>query len=150
VDEADIDVVRIGQRARITADAYPDVVLAGRVTRIGGAVEFRGGNRAVRVRIDLDRPSEMRSGTSVDVGIVLSMLPGAILVPMDAVQPGEDGVHYVFVIEQGVLHRRQIELGERNELSADAVSGLREGEYVALGDPTALREGVRVRVRSAR
>ncbi|HET6946649.1 MAG TPA: efflux RND transporter periplasmic adaptor subunit [bacterium] len=150
VDEADVDVVRVGQRARVTADAYPDVVLAGRVTRIGGAVEFRGGNRAVRVRIDLDSPSAMRSGTSVDVGIVLSMLPGAVLVPLDAVQPGEDGVHYAFVIEQGVLHRRQIELGERNEVSAEAVAGLREGEYVAIGDSGALREGMRVRVRSTR
>jgi HlyD family secretion protein len=92
----------------------------------------------------------MRSGTSVDVGIVLSMLPGAVLVPLDAVQPGEDGVHYVFVIEQGVLRRRQIKLGERNEISAEAVAGLREGEYVAIGDSGALREGMRVRVRAAR
>jgi len=147
VDESDVDVIRLGQRARITADAYPDSILTGRVTRIGNAVEMRGGARAVRVRIDLDHPSAMRAGTSVDVGIVLSKRPGALLVPMDAVQPGEDGVYYVFVIENELLQRRQIRIGKRNEAHAEVTAGLREGELVAVGDPAALREGARVRVR---
>jgi len=148
VDESDVDRVRTGQRARITADAYPELTLSGRVTRIGSAVEIRGGTRVVRVRIDLDRPQALRAGTSVDVSIVRSQLPGVLLVPMDAIQPGEDGVHYVFVIDAGVLRRRQIRLGARNEVHAEVTSGLREGDLVALGDPTALREGMRVRVRT--
>lgn len=150
VDEADIDAVRVGQTAHITADAYPDVTLTGRVTRIGGAVELRGGNRAVRVRIDPVMPTGMRSGTSVDVGIVLSQIPDATLVPLDAVQPGEDGVYDVFVIERGLLRRRSIRLGERNELVAQVAAGLRDGEYVAVGDPAVLREGARIRLRSTR
>ena len=54
----------------------------------------------------------------------------------------------MFVIDQGVLRRRQVRIGTRNEISAEAEEGLREGEYVAIGDPATLREGVRVRVRS--
>ncbi|MDQ7843863.1 MAG: efflux RND transporter periplasmic adaptor subunit [Armatimonadota bacterium] len=149
VDESDIDEVRLGQQARITADAYPGLTLTGRVTRIGSAVEIRGGTRIVRVRVDPDRPSGMRAGTSVDVSIIRSRLPGVLLVPIDAVQPGEDGLHYVFVVEAGLLRRRQIRLGERNEVAAEVVAGLREGDLVALGDPAALQEGMRVRVRLA-
>ncbi|MDP3768472.1 MAG: efflux RND transporter periplasmic adaptor subunit, partial [Dehalococcoidia bacterium] len=148
VDEADVDVVRIGQVARITADAYPNQVFTGHVTRIGGQVEIRAGTRTVRVRIDLDKPAGLRSGTSVDVGLVLSSLPNALLLPMDAVQPGENGVNYVFAITKGVLDRRQVNIGERNELYADVLSGLREGDVVAIGDPVVMREGVRVRIRA--
>lgn len=148
VDEADVDVVRVGQLARITADAYPKQVFTGHVTRIGGQVEIRAGTRTVRVRIDLDKPAGLRSGTSVDVGLVLSSLATALLLPIDAVQPGENGVNYVFVIVNGVLDRRQVDIGERNEIYADALSGLREGEVVAVGDPAPMREGMRVRIRS--
>lgn len=150
VDEDDIHKVRLDQAARITADAYPDRVLSGRVTRIGRQVEFRGGTRTVRVRIDLDGPAGIRAGTSVDVGLVLSSLPGALLVPLEAIQPGENGLSYAMVIENSILRRRQIELGERNESYADAISGLREGDLVALGDPAVLRDGLRVRVRLLR
>lgn len=150
VDEADIDAVRVGQVARITADAYPGITLRGRVTRIGGAVELRAGNRAVRVRIDPDAPTGMRPGTSVDVGIVLSQVPDAVLVTLDAVQPAENGVSEAYVIERGVLRRRSIRVGERNEETAQVLSGLREGEYVAVGDPALLRDGVRIRLRTTR
>lgn len=147
VEEDHIDVVRLNQPASVTADAYPDQVFSGRVTRIGGRVEFRGGIRTVRVRIDLDAPEALRAGTSVDVGLVLSRLPGALLLPIEAIQPGENGLYFVLVIDQGILRRRQVELGERNEFYADALTGLREGEIVAIGDLAALREGQRVRVR---
>ncbi|HXF83232.1 MAG TPA: HlyD family efflux transporter periplasmic adaptor subunit, partial [bacterium] len=148
VDEADIDAVRIGQAARITADAYPAMALTGRVTRIGGAVELRGGNRVVRVRIDPLAPIVMRAGTSVDVAIVQRTVADALLVPLDAVQPAEDGAAEVFVIERGALRRRAVRLGERNDELAQVADGLREGEYVALGDAAVLREGARIRLRA--
>lgn len=151
VDEADIDAVRVGQSAQITADAYPQLDLRGRVTRIGGAVEIRAGSRAVRVRIDPQGPTGMRAGTSVDVGIVLALVPDALLVTLDAVQPAaENGESEVFVIERGILRRRSIRLGQRNEETAQVVAGLREGESVAVGDPALLREGARIRVRATR
>src|SRR3989304_4579014 len=63
VDAADIGQVRLDQTARITADAYPGRTLAGRVTRVGRAVEVRLGTRVVRVRIDLDGSAGLRGGT---------------------------------------------------------------------------------------
>src|SRR3972149_1354089 len=66
VDEADNGQGRLDQTARITADAYPGRTFAGRVTRVGRAVEVRLGTRVVRVRIDLDGSAGPRGGTSVD------------------------------------------------------------------------------------
>jgi HlyD family secretion protein len=102
------------------------------------------------VRIDPDVPTGMRPGTSVDVGIVLATVPDVLLVTLDAVQPAENGVSEVFVIERGVLRRRSVQVGERNEEWAQVVAGLREGEHVAVGDPALLRDGTRIRLRATR
>src|SRR3990170_2484537 len=86
VDEADIGRGRLGQRARVTADAYPDTVITGRVSRIGGQVDVRLGTRSVRVRVELDGRSSMRAGTSVDVDLILETITGSLLIPLDAIQ----------------------------------------------------------------
>ncbi|HEY6101811.1 MAG TPA: efflux RND transporter periplasmic adaptor subunit [bacterium] len=147
VDEADIGRVRLGQRARATADAYPSTVVTGRVSRIGGQVDVRLGTRSVRVRVDLDGEAAMRAGTSVDVDLILETVTGGLLVPLDALQRDNGAGAYVFVIEDGILRRRSVDLHERNDQFAVARNGVQEGELVAIGDPAVLQEGRRVSVR---
>ncbi len=144
VDEADIGRVRLGQRARVTADAYPDKVVMGRVRRIGGQVDVRLGARSVRVRVELDSPSGMRTGTSVDVDLVLETITGSLLVPLEAIQQDNGAGSYVYVIQEGVLRRRSIQPGPRNEQLAVVRHGVQEGELVAIGEPAVLQEGRRV------
>lgn len=147
VDEADIGGVRLDQPARITADAYPGVTLRGRVAHIGDQVDVRLGNRSVRVRVELDAPARMRTGTSVDVDILIQVVPDALVVPIEAMTADENGSAQVFVIAGGILRRRVIETGARNEIFVAIRSGLTDGELVALAEPVVLRSGLRVRPR---
>jgi len=147
VDEADIGRVRLGQRARVSADAYPGAVVRGRVSRIGGQVDVRLGTRSVRVRIDLDGRAAMRAGTSVDVDLILETVTGGLLVPLDALQHDNGAGAFVFVIRDGILRRRPVDLRQRNDEFAVVGNGVQEGELVAIGDPAVLREGRRVTVR---
>ena len=149
VDEADIGRVRSGQRARVAADAYPDTVITGRVARIGGQVDVRLGTRSVRVRIELDGRASMRAGTSVDVDLIMETITGALLIPLDSVQQDNGAGTYAYVIQEGILRRRGVELGPRSDQFAVARSGVQEGDLVAIGDPAVLREGRRVTVRAA-
>jgi RND family efflux transporter MFP subunit len=144
VDEADIGRVSAGQRARITADAYPGTVITGRVTRIGRQVDVRLGTRTVRVRVDLDGRPALRAGTSVDVDVILDRVTGALLVPLDAIQQDNGAGAYLYVITQGVLRRRAVELSARSDEFVVVRHGVQEGELVALGDPALLAEGRRV------
>ncbi|MDR5683806.1 MAG: efflux RND transporter periplasmic adaptor subunit [Armatimonadota bacterium] len=150
VDEADIGRVSVGMPARVTADAYPGRIFTGRVTRIGRQVEVRLGSRVVRVRVDLDGPAGMRVGTSVDIDLILRTVRDAVLVPVEAVVAAADGGPHVYVVAGAVLRRRDVRTGESNDFDTVVVGGLREGEIVALADPSLLREGLRVRVRSVR
>jgi HlyD family secretion protein len=150
VEEADVGKIRVGQEARVSADAYPGLRLTARVTRVAGQVEARPGSRVVRVRLDLGRPLALRVGTGVDVDVVLRKVPGALLVPVEAVASAADGGSQVYVVERGVVRVRQVRTGERNEDTVVILEGLREGDLVALAEPGRLREGHRVRLRSVR
>ena len=151
VDEADIGQVRLGQTARITADAYPGRTFTGRVTRIGRAVEVRLGTRVVRVRIDLDGSAGLRVGTSVDVQLLLQAIPDVLLAPAEAVlASANDGAPHVFLIEGGRLRRRDVRTGAGNDEFIVILDGLKEGDLVAVGEPARLRDGLKVRVVSVR
>ncbi|MDR7601096.1 MAG: efflux RND transporter periplasmic adaptor subunit [Armatimonadota bacterium] len=148
VDEAEIGRIRLGQPVRIRADAYPGRLYRGRVSWIAPSVETRLQDRVVRVRVELTTPAQMRVGTAVDVEFVLDRVPHALLVPAEAVVEAADGSAHVYVVEAGVLRRRPVVRGPRNEAQVVVLQGLREGELVALAEPQVLREGLRVRIRT--
>lgn len=151
VDEADIGQVRLGQAARITADAYPGRTFSGRAGRIGRAVEVRLGTRVVRVRIDLDGTAVMRVGTSVDVQLLLRALPNVVLAPAEGVlASANDGAPHVFLIAGGRLRRRDVRTGASNDEFIVITDGLQDGDLVAVGEPARLRDGLRVRVVAVR
>jgi len=62
----------------------------------------------------------------------------------------ENSQRYVFVVQDGVgqsrLERRLIQVGIADATSYEVVSGLREGEVVALPGDVELHDGMRVRV----
>jgi HlyD family secretion protein len=89
----------------------------------------------------------MRVGTAVDVEFVVDRVPQVLLVPAEAVVEAADGSAHVYVVEGGVLRRRSVVRGPRNEAQVAVLQGLREGELVAVAEPQLLREGLRVRVR---
>lgn len=150
VEEADIGLIRLGQTARITADAYPGKTFSGRVTRIGHQVEVRLGSRVVRVRIDLDAGSDLRAGTGVDIELVRQTIPDALLAPAEAVVAVQNGAPHLYLIEDGTLRRREVRTGGSNDRYVAILSGIREGDLVAVAEPARLRDGLRVRVLSER
>ncbi len=150
VEEADVGKLRVGQRAWVTADAYPGLRLTAHLRQIGSRVETRMGSRVVRVRLDLDRPVMLRVGTTVDVDVVLRVISRVLLAPPEAVISSEDGGSQVYVVDRGVVRVRSVRTGERDEDHVVVLEGLREGELVAVAEPGRLRDGQRVRVRSVR
>ncbi|MGE5346489.1 MAG: efflux RND transporter periplasmic adaptor subunit, partial [Acidithiobacillales bacterium] len=91
VDETDIPHVKLGQKAKLTFDAYPEKKFDGKVTEIGGspitksalgtdssAVTFK-----VKVQV-LEPPRNIRPGFSVSGLIETDRRPSALAVPIPA------------------------------------------------------------------
>ncbi len=79
----------------------------------------------------------LRPGLLADVQIEVEKIPNAIHVPTSAVFRKE-GKLTVFVKQaNGKFQARQVEVGKQSESAIVITSGLKEGEIVALSDPTA-------------
>jgi len=91
VDETDVVDMKIGQKAKISVDAFPDTTFAGTVVEIGNtakrsitsAVEGQT-NFEVKVVFDSNVP-QVRPGMTADVDIETGTHPGTLAVPIQAV-----------------------------------------------------------------
>jgi multidrug efflux pump subunit AcrA (membrane-fusion protein) len=141
LDEVDRGRVRLGQAVKVRVDAIPDKEFDAVLDWISpiAALAFRGQRDA-----DKQFPAyatlksvdpRLRPGMSASVDIVIESQPGVLLIPIRA-SFTQDGKPGAFVQVGEVFHPRVIEVGLRNEEDMVVLKGLREGEMVALEDPT--------------
>jgi HlyD family secretion protein len=94
----------------------------------------------------IDRPPNLGDGYRVDVRIVIWENSDVLKVPASALfRAGESWC--VFVIEDGMARARPVEVGHRNALEAEIMSGLQENEAVVLHPSNDINEGVVVQPR---
>lgn len=142
VNQADVEHLRIGQKARVHFDAYPDMVLPAHVVSIA-AVTKPGGFRAsfvkdVAVRVEIDQMDKrVIPDLSVSVDVVEDTDDRApAIAPLGAVFSDASAKPYVFVKTPDGWQHRDVELGLENNLVAAVKSGIRPGEVVALDRPS--------------
>ncbi len=128
VYENDISLVRRGQHAVMTVDAYPGRRLAGKVTYIWP--HLSEATRTLRVRLEFANPdSILKPGMYAQVRLYVSRHT-AMVVPTSAVlRTGERDI--VFISHgQGRMEARRIEVGGRFEDFYEVSRGLKLGEEV--------------------
>jgi HlyD family secretion protein len=139
VHEADIDLLEVGQPCTITLDTYKGKVFKGEVTDVASvASSGRWGdqtNKQFKVEVSMaDLDTELRSGITAKVEVLVEELENVLHVPIHAVfMDGEDFV--CFQPDEGAFKRRTVEIGKRNAHYVVIESGLEPGEKVLLFDP---------------
>jgi len=138
VNEEDIPRVALGQKVLLRTDAFPDHPLegtVGEITPMGDSVA-----KTYRIRIALPNDTPLKPGMSVEANVVTREKQDALLVPREAAQGT-----YVSVINGNHAERRPVTFGIRGTRAIEVLSGLTEGERIAVPFPTGLRDGARVR-----
>jgi multidrug efflux pump subunit AcrA (membrane-fusion protein) len=143
LNQVDVERIRVGQKAHVRFDAYPDLVLPAHVTAIG-AMTKPGGQRAnffkeVPLFLKLDQiDSRVIPDLSVSADVVLSQETDVTVVPRSALfDDAGNGKAFVFVRGDGGFEKREVELGLRSHIQAAVKRGLQPGETVALDRPVA-------------
>lgn len=100
VDESDIGGVELGQRALITADAYPTTEFEGVVAHIAptGLAVSNVVTFDVKVEVQGEGLKKLRPGMTANVTIIMAEAKDALWVQSDAVQVGEDGKPFVEIM----------------------------------------------------
>lgn len=138
VPEKYIRNLRVGQQAFLATPSLGGRRIAGKVRRISPVVDSQSGT--VKVIIDPGSEKGLRPGMFANVQLVLDRHEDTVVIPKKAIIY-EDELPYVFVVEEGIAHKRRLELGYQDELRAEAVSGVGSGEQVVLVGQSALKDG---------
>lgn len=145
VDEPDLGGLRDGEKVEITWDAKPGEVWNGQVQDVPKQVVPRGVRSVGEVLASVDNSKlDLLPNTNVQVFILVRQSHGALVVPRESVRE-EDDKWFVFVLVGDTLHRREVSVGIASASKYEVVSGLSEGEKVAIPGERPLRDGMEVR-----
>lgn len=140
VDEEDISLVKIGQKALLSADAFPGQVFEGTVQSItpkGDPVA-----RSYRVRIVFTEETPLMIGMTAEANIIIRIKQNALMVPRSAVTEGK-----VWAVRDGRLARVPVTTGITTPKAVEITAGLTEEDAVLSEPGEDLEEGARVRAR---
>jgi HlyD family secretion protein len=139
VNQVDAQRLRLGMKATVRLDAYPDVALPASLAGIGAMSKtstFRAsyvGEIPVRLRIEkID--SRLIPDLTGSAEILLNREVETLLAPRAAVFAENDGA-YAFVRGPEGWVKRKLDLGLSSFISVAVHSGLRKGDVIALQRP---------------
>ncbi len=146
VVEKDVPLIQVGQQAEVRAEAYPDRVFEGIVTRVVQAL-----NRATRtMTIEVDLPNKdhvLKGGMFARVEVLVGTHRNAIQIPIDAVSRLEDS-QYVYIVREGRAQRVPVEIGVRDENRVEITKGLVGLEQVIISGKDLVHDGAAVQTQS--
>ena len=138
VPETFITVLTDGMNIRASSIVYPEQVVAGKVNSIDTRVDPV--SRAIRVRA-LIRNDDYALKPGMFMTVDLQRDRGDVLVaPEQAIIP-EGTVQYVYVVSDGIVEKRAVELGRRIPGFVAVADGAAAGEIVIVEGTNKVRHG---------
>jgi len=146
VVEKDVPLVQVGQKAEVRAEAYPDRVFEGTVTRVVHAL-----NRATRtMTVEVDLPNKnrlLKGGMFARVEVLVGTHQNALQIPIDAVSRLEDA-QYVYIVREGKAERVPVEIGRRDGNRVEIIKGLDGSEELIVSGKDLVHDGTPVQTQS--
>lgn len=135
LDETDLDNIAVGNEVEVVFDALPDETFAGQVTRVEPALATVEGVPTVQAVAILEGMSlqDLPAGLNASVDVIGGKAENALLVSVEALRELSPGEYAVFVMVDGELELRPVEVGLMDFANAQIISGLQLGDEVSTG-----------------
>ena len=143
-DEPEIGRLAVGQQVEIKWDAKPGVIWHGRIERVPVTVTTYGTRTVGEVIVHVDDDNgQLLPDTNVTVTVTTSSQSDVLSMPREALH-SENGKSYVFKVENDELLRTPVTIGTINLTQVAILTGLKDGDWVAMGTTNGqpLQEGV--------
>ncbi len=145
VDEPELGRIGVGMPVAVTWDAAPGRRWQGTVEKMPTQVAPLGTRQVGIALATIENPDlKLVPGTNVNVEVTSQVVSDSLTVPKEAIRT-ESGQTGVYALRDGQVEWRPIKLGASNITRAVVVSGLMEGDMVALRTERALHNGQAVR-----
>jgi HlyD family secretion protein len=148
IDELDIDLIKFGQKAKVTADALGEEEFDAEITDISRLGNNVNGITTYDVTMELQPDERLYSGMNAACTVVISERDDVLLIPLEIIEEDENG-EFVYVVKDVSKNgkdrvRVNITTGLSDGINAEVTSGLSEGdlvnyEYVSAMEATMMR-----------
>jgi len=147
VSELDIRKLHLKQDVRILADAFPDKVFAGRITRIHPQIDTKTRNGLVEVQL-LNPCPNLQSGMFVRTAFVVRVLKDVLAIPVQAVID-RPKARTCFVVNGNKAKEVALQTGLVDGEWVEIRSGLSVGDKVVVEGQQQLKTGTPVKIQGA-
>lgn len=150
IDEPEMGGLEAGDPVKITWDALPNRTWQGKTETVPKQVVPHGSRSVGELVCSAQNEKlELLPNTNVNVKINSKERLNVVAVPRGAVET--EGVQrYVFVVKdyfgKSILEKRPLQVGIADATSFEVISGLKEGEVVALPGDVDLKDGMAVKI----
>ena len=146
-DEPEVGKLAIGQPVRIVWDAKPGLVWHGHVLEAPTTIITYGTRNVGECLITVDdAKGDLLPNTNVTVTVITQQRQNVLSVPREALRT-EGTRNFVYRVVAGRLVKTAVQVGALNLTRVEILSGLNEGDRIALGSTTEedLSDGLRVK-----
>lgn len=143
IDEKNLGLLKLGQTALASADAYPDQRFAATVTYINPSVDITRASVEVKLTV-VDPPAYLRQDMTVSVDIAVDRRAAAVIVPARTVHDATSAAPWVLVVRDGRARVQKVRIGLRAGEYVEILEGVAPGEMV-LPLSSGVRAGQRIR-----
>jgi HlyD family secretion protein len=143
VDEKNIGLLKLGQKALASADAYPDQRFPATVTYINPSVDIARASVLVKLTVP-DPPPTLRQDMTVSIDIAVDQRPDTLIIPARTVHDPNSASPWVLVLREGRPAEQPVKLGLRAGERIEIVAGLAAGDLL-IPLSAGVRAGQRIR-----
>ncbi len=137
VEESDLNSVAPGNAVNVVFEALPDDTFRGHIVSVDPALVTISNTPVVQAWASVDlsaNPVRLLSGMNAEVEVVAAEALNAVLAPIGALRELVAGQYAVMVVKaDGELELRPVEVGLKDFVYAEIISGLEVGETVSTG-----------------
>jgi HlyD family secretion protein len=136
LDAEDWGAIKEGYEVEVSFDILPEQVFAGVVTNVYPTLDTSSANKAlvhITARLNDSMAYDLPSGAAASVDVIGGRAENAVLVPVEALHEIGDGQYTLFVMQNGKLRLREVQVGLQDLTKAEIISGLNAGDIVTTG-----------------
>ena len=142
IPQAELAKFAAGHSATLSVDAMPNTIYLASIERISPTIDTRNGTFRATAFID-NRSGELAPGMFARFTIAYEKHTDALVIPKQALV-AEDDQTAVYVVANGEVTRRIIEVGIETDEIVEILSGLSDDEAVVVVGHSGLRDGSKV------
>jgi membrane fusion protein (multidrug efflux system) len=135
--------VKEGLPVKIKVDSYQEKGFEAKVYSVYPALDEQTHTIQVEIRLD-NAKLLLKPGMYAKVTIVLKHKDDTVVIPRDVVLGGKVDEPYVYVVENGIAHKRIVKTGITEGANIEIIEGLKAGESLVVNGMNYLTDGIKV------